>query len=456
MTIPKYFKGKDLRAELTSHIVGDFRLWTFTPGYKNWEFKELKLNDLLETELKNKALFIDVEDNKNVFKLVNNSWEFEKTLEISTESSQDTEIIDECIELQTPSHAKAIVVYKWYDWNNGDPKLTLFKLVTLTSTANMSQIRKDLYEHRMPSSENLSKMVLHLEKCKITDTKNKEQICNIHTYKLEDNYELTISKRGTFGVRHVIIDNGDAFIGEIPLENPDYIDAKKYITSICNGIQVQIIHYDKYQNFAFTSYARSVLNSMNIDSGLMISTKLSNTQAQLMADIALNFPYNHQITLNQIQIFTMKTNSAIPVLLPYPEEENKFKKNLTVTTVASIIETSNILYFDISPYPVQALTNKLLVYVWLLDSNFRKISQIHKLIKQSGCVGDLDSELRLDFQEKIEKNTEFSYFLLNHPQFAIVKELEFQQALSFYATNKNYIVCARPNEEINSDKVSSK
>ena len=26
MTIPKYFKGKDLRAELTSHIVGDFRL----------------------------------------------------------------------------------------------------------------------------------------------------------------------------------------------------------------------------------------------------------------------------------------------------------------------------------------------------------------------------------------------------------------------------------------------
>ena len=320
----------------------------------------------------------------------------------------------------------------------------------------MSQIRKDLYEHRMPSSENLSKMVLHLEKCKITDTKNKEQICNIHTYKLEDNYELTISKRGTFGVRHVIIDNGDAFIGEIPLENPDYIDAKKYITSICNGIQVQIIHYDKYQNFAFTSYARSVLNSMNIDSGLMISTKLSNTQAQLMADIALNFPYNHQITLNQIQIFTMKTNSAIPVLLPYPEEENKFKKNLTVTTVASIIETSNILYFDISPYPVQALTNKLLVYVWLLDSNFRKISQIHKLIKQRGCVGDLDSELRLDFQEKIEKNTEFSYFLLNHPQFAIVKELEFQQALSFYATNKNYIVCARPNEEINSDKVSSK
>ena len=76
-------------------------------------------------------------------------------------------------------------------------------------------------------------MMLHLEKCKVSEYKNKEIFLHVYSYRPGENYELTISKRGNFGVRHVIIDNGDAFIGESPPEDPDfgYMDAKKYIST---------------------------------------------------------------------------------------------------------------------------------------------------------------------------------------------------------------------------------
>lgn len=353
MNIPKSYTGKDLRIHLNSHIIGEFRLWSFRPGYRNWEFKELKLSDSLETELKNKALFIDVENDINVFKPYKSNWEFERNIEISTNSSQDTDIVDECLEIQTPSHAKAIVVYKWYDWNNGQPRLKLFKLVTLTSTANMSQIRNDLYTTWHKSTDNSSKMILYLEKCKIADNKNKETVSNIHTYKLEDNYELTISKRGTFGVRHVIVDNGDAFIGEVPPDClPDqYIDAKKYINCICDDIFVHCVHYDRCKNTENESFGSRVLKNCNIMPPYIVNTKLSYTQAQFMIQLCELFG---GLNIDQVQLYILKPNQSTPTLLPHSEDENKLKKGLSNTYVSSLLETSNSIYFDIVPLTTQA------------------------------------------------------------------------------------------------------
>ena len=444
LQIPKYYKGKELRAELSTHIIGEYRLWTFTPGYRNWEFKELKFNDSVEAELVNKALFIDIESEKQLFKLKNGCWEFENTIEVSTNSSQDTELIEECTELQTPSHAKAIVAYKWYQWNNGQPKLTLFKLVTLTSTANMSKIREDLYTNQQFSKERLSKMILHLEKCKIADIKNKEQIANIHTYKLEDNYELTISKRGNFGVKHVIIDNGDTFIGEIP---PDiipynYIDAKRYISSICDDICIKCIYYNKYQDYGYESFGSKVLNYQKIANEFVIKTKLSFSQSQLMSQLADFFEYRPKISFDQIQIYAIKSNSTIPVLLNHLEEENKLKKNPGAGNIASIVESSNCIYFDILPFPLQILTNKALAHIWLFDDNFLRLKQYYIPIKTSACIRDIDLELKHDISQEFYegKTIKFSYILLNYPQFAIVKELESNQLISVYANNPSYVL----------------
>ena len=449
LNIPKYYKGKDLRAYLASHIMGDYRLWTFTPGYRNWEFKELKLNDSLEAELSHKALFIDVEDDRAIFKRDHLEWTFENTREVPTDSSQDTEIIDECFDLQTPSHAKAIVAYKWYDWNNGKPKLTLFKLATLTSTASMSQIRSDLCTHWHKSSENLPKMILHLEKCKVTHTKNKEQVTHIHTYKLEDNYELTISKRGSFGVRHVMIDNGDVFIGEVPpdVQPENYIDAKKYISNICDEVQVLCVHYNKFQDFGYESFGGTVLRRTeeseieqtqenyaelrNNKKGFVVSTRLSYSQSQFMGQLAERFRAAG-VASEQVQLYTLKNGQATPVPMPGTEEEIRMKKS-PPPSVGSILENENSILFDILPFPVQTLHNKLLVYIWQLDQDFNKIQQCYAVLRPNGTIRELDIEI------KNKGNTgNIEYFLFNFPQFAIVKELEMNNLCSVWASNPWY------------------
>ena len=228
--IGKGLKGRDLRNELSNHIPDDYRLWTFAPGIKNWELKELKLNDHLPPD---RSVFLEVILQKPVFALTGASWNFIYQFDNSTKASFENDLTDENLEMLTPSSAKAIVFYKWYDWNNGNPKLTLFKMVTLTSTSNMLQIRQDLMSSWKGANVSSAKMMLHLEKCKVTEYKNKENFLHVYSYRPGENYELTISKRGNFGVRHVIIDNGDAFIGESPPEDPDfgYMDAKKYIST---------------------------------------------------------------------------------------------------------------------------------------------------------------------------------------------------------------------------------
>lgn len=231
LPISKKTKGRDLRSELSSHISEDYRLWAFTPGGKNWEFKELKLNDSAFLDPQ-KAIFIEVIMQKPIFYNNNTQWNFIYNFDTSTKASFENDLTDENLEMLTPSSAKAIVFYKWYDWNKGKPNLTLFKMVTLTSTSNMSQIRQDLINGR-EDLKSSSKMLLHLEKSKILEYKNKESFSNVYSYRTDENYELTISKRGNFGVRHVIIDNGDVFIGESqPHPLPaDYVDARKYILS---------------------------------------------------------------------------------------------------------------------------------------------------------------------------------------------------------------------------------
>ena len=465
LKIPKHYKGKDLRAHLAAHIIGEYRLWTFTPGYRNWEFKELKLNDSLETELSHKALFIDVDDDRGIFKREDTEWRFENTREVHTDSSLDTEITDECFELQTPSHAKAIVTYKWYDWNKGQPTLTLFKLATLTSTASMAQIRSDLCTHWQNSSENLQKMILHLEKCKITYTKNKEQVNHIHTYKLEDNYELTISKRGSFGVRHVMIDNGDVFIGEVPPDvQPDnYIDAKRYISNICDEVQVLCLHYNKFQNFGYESFGESVLqrteeqqsgglgsgNAGEIQEGNMnkrfvLSTKLSYCQTQIMGQIAERFR-GTGVGVDQIQLYVFKNGVATPVPMPATEEEIRIKKS-TPPSVGSILENESSIHFDILPFPLQVINNRNVVYVWQLDKDFNKIKQCYAVLRPNGTIRELDKEIK---NQGVQGNLE--YFLLSFPQFAIVKELEMNNLCSVWANNPWYVLGMKESQRDNMD-----
>ncbi|CAG9313206.1 unnamed protein product [Blepharisma stoltei] len=472
LSIDKKDNGKALKDFLQKYTEKQIRLWVFAPGYKNWEFKELKPDDIVEKELGStgeKAIYIQAEDNAPLFVQSEEMdtedsqvWKFAREIEdtgYQTADSEGTEIMEDTLYVNASNNEKVTVFYKWYSYENGIPTLQLIDCVVLRNSCTLADIRASLYTKIYGSDpEQLKNMYLHQERCKTQEPKNKEFIMAIHSFEPEKNFEIPIGKKASFGVKFVTIDNGDAWIGEMvpnPLP-PNYIDAKRFISEMCNEIYVIAKYNDKYEKYGYKSYSRQLMEHIEYSNEFPLKTKFSYFQKDLMQQLADIFrPLEPSITPANIQIYTKKSHMRFPQQLPYPysEEENplRFKKSSTNPSLASIIENSNILYFDIMPFPIPQLEHKIIVYCYYLTQNYEMNYEFLRTLPETATVKDFDQEIKNEVMSVMNTDKtidlgsleEVKYLLLTHPQKAILQELEYSSNLSVHSKNSNVMICIR-------------
>jgi hypothetical protein len=109
----------------------------------------------------------------------------------------------------------ALVFLKWYEFHGETQVLRMVDVMRISHGATMNSIRENLYKcyyGKVP--EEASMINLYLEKSKYTDS-TKEITSNINSFGVNDNYELSVNRKGGFGVKYVIIENGDILVGEL-------------------------------------------------------------------------------------------------------------------------------------------------------------------------------------------------------------------------------------------------
>jgi len=443
---------EDLKKKLSSHIDSKFRLWSFSPGYKNWEFTELLEKEKLEniSAKLDKAIFIEVEDNQRVFKLnESEEWEFIKKEEsLNGSLSQHTEVVceEEGVSAPSASSGHALVFYKWY--NQGTLKLVT--AAAIRDSANLDQIREDLSS--VACGENLtSKVVLHLEKSSSLESKYKEFNSNIHTFMPGDNYKVSCNQP-PFGVKHVKIRNGDAFVGEITSESPN---AKKHITEIYDNVVITCKHYDKLQKSGYKSYSISLMETNNLATTFPLKTKLSSTQRELMMQLGeIYYEYDDNITWENIQIYSFKSHQRNPTPLPFPyskEENPKSKKSSINPNLQAIIHNSTTLYFDILPFSVPDIADNDLIYIQYLNQNYEVVDQLHRLVHPNGTIDDLWSSIRFKLLKRIESDStvnqneiaSFCFFQMTYPQKVPQKEFQSETQLKDMSLSNHMVNCVK-------------
>ena len=238
------------------------------------------------------------------------------------------------------------------------------------------------------------------------------------------------------------IQNGDVFIAELKpkMITNDYIDAKKYMDEIFVNITIQCVHHNKYEKFGYESFASKVLKTGGFSRDFKVSTKLFYTYREFMTQVAGML--SNDIEYTQIQLYSQEANFIIPVAIKNIEENNGITDN---RRLSFLISKNNSILFDILPYKASLLEKQLLVYTIQVDENFNRVSQFHKLLEKYATVKDLDDSLDKEMTKILSENTlKVSYYLLNHPQNAIIKELSLNQRLDEFCSNHHYLICFRP------------
>lgn len=232
MRVPKNYTISKLKNYLRKYIPNNFKLYSFKPAYRNWDFKELNDSASVEHELTVKeegirALYIEVEEGLEIFQRTKGTpvddeeetqvWEFKYPMSngaggSSTDesaASQSTEIMDQ------EQVESALVFLKWYEFHGEMPVLRMVDVVRISHGTTMNSIRECLYKSYYGNTPEEASMInLYLEKSKYTDS-SKEITSNINSFGANDNYELNVNRKGGFGVKYVMIENGDIFVGEL-------------------------------------------------------------------------------------------------------------------------------------------------------------------------------------------------------------------------------------------------
>ena len=443
--IPKGSKGKNLLDMVRKYAKEYLKLWVYTPGFTNWTFKELDHNDFLLRQVNNKAVFI--ESDQILFEKVNEEW---KLIDTSAESpgSQSTEVLDDLFE----HYNKVFAVFKWYDWNNGDPKIEVIRAKTATSISNISAIRNEVYYTKFVTNLSMPHNIfLHHEKSK--SEYGSENGLSIDSFGPGENYDISVGLDYKNVSRHVSVNNGDSFIAELqPDVIPDnYINAKQWLASLISEVTIQCMYHDTYEKFGFTSYSRKIISVISTPPVLRIQTKVSHSQKEFMAQIAERFSIQEKINFDQIQLYFWEDSHTSPTPIPFPDEDKP-------QSMSGIIKSTNMILFDIFPFSAAVIQKKLLVYVVHVDSKFRHISQYCKLLEKSSLVKDLDQSMSKEMME-ICGQKEFAtvdYYLLSHPQGSIIEELKMHQRLEVFNNNWHYLICfmtiSKEEKELADDK----
>lgn len=463
LEIKKGLKGRDLENEIKKHVSGPVKLWTFVPGYKNWQFKRLILNDTLFKQVKDRAVYIETE--KSIFETVDGEWRFCEDV-TKTPSSQGTEGFED-----EPSGAdKVFLVFKLYEWTNG-PSVKIIKSGSISQCPDIEALRKEVFKFKHNSQEEYNgKIRLYIEKS--TENPMNPHELNISIIESSENFELHFSTKSPHNaIGKVRLMNGDIIICEEILENIplDYITAKEYLTNLYQNIYVNISYYNKYLKFGFESFSVQVLNTMPESYILKLTLKLQDSINEVKTQVAKALSGNFNIEPDQILLFYTENPHSNYIQIPCTEGITYNKK--PCKTVSDMMKFTNSLFYDVLPFPMKLTERNYLVFISHVNEKFSLIKQYFKLVEKNELTLEtmLSEHFYNDFKDNMcDVNLNYLenqdspllktdpippingcssdslvFYLLNHPQNAIIRELSLNDPLESYLDNPNYLLCFR-------------
>ncbi|OMJ81530.1 hypothetical protein SteCoe_17997 [Stentor coeruleus] len=466
--IKKGLKGYDLESEIKKHVSSNIKLWVFIPGYKNWQFRPLDLNDTLVRQLTNRCVYIETQE--PVFEIINGQWKFIEEI-IKSPSSQGTEILED----ESNEPEKIFLFFKWYTWD-GIPNIKLIKAESITQCYDIDDLRKYLYKFKTNKNEDFSgKMRVYIEKS-LENFQNPNDL-NITVIEKYENFEVTFATRSPINSTDKIrLDNGDIIIGEEVLDfiPSDYITAKQHLENLYQNIHINAAYYNKYHNYGFESYSYQILNIASEGYFLKLNIKLQDSQNELKQQIANIISKTQPISLDQIVLF-YNENTHSNNMIPLPDIDNITYGKKTCKTVSDILKLTSSVFYDILPYPSNLIEKNNLVFFSYVNEKFALIKQHYKIIDKNQIRKTIETLIDDPQDKKLsgpkiinpiipvnpinsflpyspsspKDNTNGSssetivYYLLNHPQNAIIKELSINDPLQSYISNPNYIICYR-------------
>ncbi|OMJ68960.1 hypothetical protein SteCoe_33440 [Stentor coeruleus] len=468
LEMKKELKGYDLEMEIKKHVSTPVKLWTFIPGYKNWQFKPLDLNDTLIRQLTNRAVYIETQE--SIFYMINSQWKFIEE-NIKSPSSQGTEILEE----ESNEPEKIFLFFKWYKWD-GIPSIKLIKGESITKCSDINDLRKHFYMFKMNRNEDFSgKMRIYIEKS--SENFQNPNDLNITAIESYENFEVTFTTRSLISATGKIsLSNGDIIIGEEIIDpiTSDYITAKQHLGNLYQSIYINVAYYNKYHKYGFESFSYQILNIAPEGYFLKLNIRLQDSQSELKQQIANIISKTQSVSLEQIVLFYTE-NPHSNNMIPLPGIDNTTFGKKPCKTVSDILKLTNSVFYDILPYPSSLIEKKTLVFFAYVNNKFSLIKQHYKIIDKSQIRITIET-ITNDLQsQKLTKpslinplspvspistlpsynlsspndNTNGSssetivYYLLNHPQNGIIKEIQLNDSLQSYIDNPNYILCYR-------------
>ena len=420
--IKKNAKGNDLFRAISQHYKEPIKLWVFTPGFKNWEFTELNSSESLIKQVNDKAVFI--ETSRPVFEYTN-KWEFINYGNLSP-CSQNTEILDDSIDIKP----KALLVLKWYEWNDGNPQMTLLKVDSLI-ISDLEALRQSVFYAKYGQLNDYNKPVqIYIEKSsKILkdspDIKKFDSKCN---YKLLP-YSASVDKSNN----KVLLDNGDCIIGEILEENQEgYYDAALYIEQKYQKVHLNLIYCNKLGKFGFNSFSSDLFKN-DVPSCYRVSVNLRDSEEVMIEELIMKIGLKSRVSVDQIELLT--EDNGVFTTLP-----RDFKR-----TIDDLLAHNKQFFFDIMPEMPNNINDFTVVYALLVDHKFKKLHQYCKVLPRPTTISTLENCLFNDIMENLgsEDVKQVRYYLLNYPQQCIVKELDNKENIEKYVTQSFSLICLR-------------
>lgn len=468
LEIKKGLKGHDLESEIKKHTSSHIKLWTFIPGYKNWQFRPLDLNDTLLRQLTNRAIYIETQE--PIFEIINGEWRFIEE-NIKSPSSQGTEILED----ESNEPEKVFLFFKWYCWD-GIPSIKLIKAESIAQCFDVNDLRNHLHKFKTNNKEDFSgKMKIYIEK--FSENLQNPNDLNITVIESYENFEVTFAIRSPINSTSKIrLNNGDIIVGEEVFDPipSDYITAKQHLGNLYQSIYINVAYYNKYHKYGFESYSYQVLNIDPEGYYLKLNIRLQDSQSELKQQIANIISKSQPVSLDQIVLFYTE-NAHSNNMIPLPGIDNTTYGKKPCKTVSDILKLTSSVFYDILPYPSSLVEKKTLVFFSYVNEKFALIKQHYKIIDKSQIRITLETIIN-DFQSQnpakpslnypispaspinsypqhspsspYDNINEFSsdikiYYLLNHPQNAIIKEISLTDPLQSYIDNPNYIICYR-------------
>lgn len=411
IVLPKALRVHELRQMWKKKYNLPFlRLWTFTPGYRNWEFKEAKDDDEVKTALcapdesQTRAIYLDFPKEIPLF----------KTLEAANSNGELWEFNDDL--LQAPPQEPKVetgymlrsqegipVFLKWFYYDQTGPHIRLMSIISQTPSMTMNQARALILKEEQ--IEGNAKLNLYIEK-----STSEAKFKNVRLYQPNMDIEMTIRIQQPLGIKYIKLDPGDSLIGEIPPAKPfpQYEDAISVIDTMQDIGNLVLIHRDKFARPMICSYGRTFMEQHFRDSRFSMDVKLSWTVRETMENIAAELrDFEENLAWEQVQLYSFDESRRVmnEVAFPLPEENSISPRSKRPITLGQLIIEPNFLHFDLLEFPIAKVAAGLLAQVLYLDETHCIQKQINAVMSSQSTISDLKRHIWPQLKELIKSET---------------------------------------------------